>query len=256
MTRTDCLGRLLRVACLGLIGVLAAPACDDDHNEGNDGAITYGDAAIDQKPLINASLASVTVGHVDVGMTSSPATVTITNIGTAPATLTVTPLPAGIIAATGCDTVLAVGESCVLSVTATPRDAACIAGKVTVAAAGGNTVTIAVTEACLGGPARFIVTPGAVSLGDVAVGVTVPATVMVTAQSALTDLTFGVQGANLKLDPATDCQATLAVNATCNIVVTFTSATPGAATSDAIYVSSGGVKEYVPVSANVLALAR
>ena len=79
--------------------------------------------------------------------------------------------------------------------------------------------------------------------------------VTVTARANVTGLTSGVRGSDLTLDPATDCQLTLAAGASCNIVATFTSTRPGASTGNAIYVGYGPTTKTVPVSANVLTLA-
>ena len=67
MTCSQCLGRLREVACLGLMGVLAAAGCQEDRDQRNDGgAATPGDALIEQKPLINASPETVNLGTPDV----------------------------------------------------------------------------------------------------------------------------------------------------------------------------------------------
>ena len=105
------------------------------------------------------------------------------------------------------------------------------------------------------GPAPFTVTPTAVYLDDVTIGVAVRVVVTVTARANVTGLSVGVRGADLTLDPATDCQSTLAARASCEIVATFTSATPGTTTGNAIYVGYGPITRTVPVTANVLTLA-
>jgi hypothetical protein len=180
--------------------------------------------------------------------------VTITNNGTAVGVLTVTPSGVGI-AATGCTGSLAINAPCTLSITAAPSAAGAIVGTVTVSAAGGNTITIGVTgTATL--PGNFTLTPSVIPLGDVAAGDTKQATVVVTANAALTGMTTSAQGADLKVDPSSNCTGTMTAGQTCNIVVNFSSATPGSPTGDAIVVGQGGVTKSVPVTANVLAPAK
>src|SRR5512147_2266623 len=145
MTCSQCFGRPVEIACLGLVGLLAAAGCQGSRDEKDDGG-----AAIDQKPLINANPGTVNLGHFVVGETSPPQAVTITNVGTVSATMAITPSPAGIIAVTGCATVLVAGASCVLYITATPIVAGSITGTVSVAVAGGNAVTVGVTATGIG----------------------------------------------------------------------------------------------------------
>jgi len=206
------------------------------------------------KPSLVASVAIVSVGAVDIGKTSFPATVTFTNIGSVAGALTVIPAGSGI-AATGCSGSLAAGQSCVLSITASPTSAGPITGSVAVAVANGNTLTIGLTGSASqpGSLANLALSPTQISLGDVPVGATLQFSVTVTAQSALTGLTVGLQGADLKLDATSSCTAALAAGASCTIVVNFSSAVPGSPTSDAVVVSQGGVTRSVPVAANVLA---
>jgi hypothetical protein len=206
------------------------------------------------KAQLAAATASVNVGSVDVGKTSSAVAVIVSNIGNASGTLTVTPSGVGI-AATGCTGALAAGANCTLSITATPAAAGDIIGSVTVAATGANAVTIAVTGKATP-PGNFTLDKSVIDLGNVAVGQTVPAVVTVTAVSALTGLSTGVQGADLKVDPTSTCTTSLAAGATCTVVVNFTSSTPGAASGDYVVVSQGGVTKQVSVTANVLTLAK
>lgn len=253
MTYSKC-GRLLNVPCLMLMVLLATVGCQGDGERRYVEPPPPDAPPISQKSQIMAAPGTVNLGAVDVGITSIALPVAVTNVGIVPATLIVTPSPAGLIAASGCAGILPAGQSCVLLITATPSSPAPFQGSVTVTAAGGNTLVISVTGVS-GPPESLTITPTAVDLGDVAVGTTVSASITLTASGPLTGLTFGVRGADLDLAPATDCQATLAGGASCGIVADFTSATPGTATGNAIYVSHGGITKSVPVSANVLAPA-
>jgi hypothetical protein len=194
----------------------------------------------------------VNVGSVDVGKPSTAVTVTITNNGTAAGTLTVT--PSGV-TATGCTGSLSVNASCTLSIIATPTVAGTITGTVTVAATGGNAVTIGVTGTAYP-PGNFTVDKTVIDLGNLAIGQAAQATVTVTAGSTLTGLTTAVVGTDIKTDAASTCTTNLAAGLTCTVVVDFSSTTPGAAAGDAITIAQGGVTKTIPVSANVLTLAK
>lgn len=255
MTCSKNFGRLLQVGCLGLIGTLAAAGCGGSESPSNkDSGTIDGGGGGTTAPKINSDQVSVTVGSVDVGKTSAPVTVNITNVGNAVATLTVLPSGAGI-AASGCTGTLAPAQACVLSITAAPSAAGAITGSVSVSAASANTVTISVGgTATL--PGNFAVSPSAIPLGTLTVGQAVQATVTVTANAALTGLTTGVSGTDLKLDPSSTCQPTLAAGASCTVVVDFTAPAAGTLVTDSVVVSQDGVTKSVPVSATVVTAAK
>lgn len=256
MTSSRRYGRLLQAASLGLIGMLTVVGCGGSETNRPDTAIgrDAGDALPALKAQLNADQASVTVGNVDVGKTSAPVLVRITNTGTAAAAVKVT--PSGVLA-TGCPASLVAKAFCTLSITATPTVAGPIVGSVTVAAEGANTVIIGVTGNA-NMPGNFSLS-NTISLGDVAVNSPNKAVVTVTANATLTGITTGVSsaGSNLKID-STTClpTATLIAGSTCLINVTFSSATAGRATTDAVTVTQGGVTRSVLVTANVLNLAK
>ena len=259
MTCSKNFGQLFQASCLGLIGMLTIVGCGGSENK----PITDGATGVDVPPIntpkanLTATPGTANVGSVEVGSVSTPVTVLVTNNGNAAASITVTTSGAGIVA-TGCSGTLAAGAPCTLSITASPPAGtaanSAIVGNVSVTAAGANTVTIGVSgTATVAG--NFTVSPTAVALGDVAAGATVQATVIVTAKSALTGLTTGVQGTELKFDASSDCIATLAAGASCKVVADFT-ATATPTDAPAIVVSQGGVSTRVPVTANVLPLAK
>jgi hypothetical protein len=254
MTCSKNFGRLLQVGCLGLIGTLAAAGCGGSESGPKLDAAPGVDGGILPVAQISADQASVTVGSVDVGKTSTPSTVNITNTGTAAATVTVTPSGIGILAS-GCAGTLGVGKACVLSITATPANAGVISGSVAVSAASANTITINVVgTATL--PGNFSVSPSTVPLGILTVGQTAQGMVTVTANAALTGLTTAVTGADLKLDPSSTCAATLAAGATCNVVINFTATAVGSSATDAVVVTQDGVSKSVPVTATVVTAAK
>src|SRR5450759_2281349 len=130
MTCSKNFGRVLQVGCLGLIGMLTVVGCGGSETSTKLDTSVGGEVQPQgAKSQLNASVATVSVGNVDVGTTSTAATVTITNVGTVAAPLTVTPTGTGI-AASGCAGTLGVGAAvaCTLSITATPSAAGAISG--------------------------------------------------------------------------------------------------------------------------------
>jgi hypothetical protein len=258
MTCSKKFGKLPQLSCLGLIGMLTVVSCggSDDNSKKDAGPDVGGiDAGVVTKANLTVTPATVSVGSVNIDTTSTAQTATVTNNGTAAAALTVTPSVAWI-AASGCGASLAVNASCTLSITATPTTAGNISGSVSVAAAGGNTITIGVTGTATQ-PGNFTLSPATIPLNNVVVGTTVQATVVVTANAALTGMVVGVQGSDLKVDSATTCTGTLSAAAsTCNVVVDFTATTVGTPTGDAVVVTQGGVSKNVPVTATVVTAAK
>ena len=250
--------RVLQAGCLGLIGALTVVGCGGSENkptvpDGSTGGIDGGPGKLAN---LTANPTTVPLGSVDVGKTSTPATVKITNSGTAASTVTVTPTGVGI-SASGCAGSLAIGASCDITIIATPTAPGAIVGSVAVAAANGNTIGISVTGTAVV-PGAFTVAPNTIPLGDLVVGATVPVSVTVTATAAITaGLTTGVQGGDLVVNTTgSTCTGALAAGASCVVAATFTATAAGSPTNDAIVVSQGGVSKSVPVTANVLTPAK
>ena len=250
--------RVLQTGCLGLIGALTVVGCGGSENkptvpDGSTGGIDGGPGKLAN---LTANPTTVPLGSVDVGKTSTPATVKITNSGTAASTVTVTPTGVGI-SASGCAGSLAIGASCDITIIATPTAPGAIVGSVAVAAANGNTIGISVTGTAVV-PGAFTVAPNTIPLGDLVVGATVPVSVTVTATAAITaGLTTGVQGGDLVVNTTgSTCTGALAAGASCVVAATFTATAAGSPTNDAIVVSQGGVSKSVPVTANVLTPAK
>jgi hypothetical protein len=207
-----------------------------------------------QGATVVATVSSVNVGQVDVGKTSAPVAVVLTNVGKGTASLTILPVGSGI-AVTGCSGTLAAGGSCTLVITASPTVAGPISGSVSVAVASGNTLSIAVSGTATI-PGSFVLSPQAIDLGTLAVGQTIQASVTVTATSALTGLSASVSGAELRLDATSTCTSVLAAGASCSVVFNFSSAVAGSSTGDAVVVTQGGVTKVVPVTAMVVTPAK
>ena len=265
MTCSKNFDRVLRATCLGLVAMLAVAGCGGSSNNPADAKPASGDGTVigsDVPPanlaILSVSPASVDLGSVDVGATSGPATVTVTNSGKAASgALTVTVSGTGI-TATGCTGTLAVGAACTISITAHPAAAGAISGTIAVAEGASAPKTISVSGVATV-PGQFSLTPpGPVDLGKVVIKGTATASIVVTntATTGLTGIVVTVGGTGYALSPTTTtCTDSLAVGQTCTIVVGFTAATGGVATGSVI-VSQGGVTKSVALSATVQAPAK
>lgn len=197
---------------------------------------------------------SVDLGGLDVGGTSAPVTVTVTNRGSVTSgPLTVTVSGAGI-TATGCSGMtLASQNACTITVTAKTVVAGPITGTVEVGDSPSNTKKIAVSSVSTGGLARFTLTPSPLDLGAVLAGQTVTGTVVMTntATTGLTGIIFNVSGVGFRPSSAGTCTDALGVGESCQIVVSFTAGTTSGISKAAVTVSQGGVTRTVAVTATV-----
>lgn len=167
--------------------------------------------------------------------------VTVTNTSNAPSgPITITASPG--VTTQGCDgAVLLAGASCTITITTTSTAPAPFTGTVWIAANPGAITPLQVFVIGTEGLGLFFLSPGAIELGAVEVGVPAPKQVItVTAGISLTDLTVASSGPDVTIDwVATTCTTTLAANASCTVVVDFVAAATGSR-SDAIVISAGG----------------
>jgi len=247
---------------LALLDVAALPALDSglwetarrDSSVGEGGS-AHGDSRPGGDGTLAVDKSMLNFGILDVGATAT-GTLTVTNVGrvsTGPLTITVT---AGL-AATGCSGTLAPGASCVVVVSVTPTAVGPWSGTIAITASPGAVTPLLVSvSAVVGGGPLFAVSPAAIDLGTVLVGLPAPkATIMVTAGIAITDLVVTTTGADLSIDRvASTCTSTLAAGASCAVVVAFTAASSGQKT-DALVISGGGAAGKV-VSVPITALAQ
>ena len=185
-------------------------------------------------PQAVLSPASLAFGSLTTGLTSAAQTVTLSNPGTAALSITgisVTGAGSSVFAQTNsCGTTLAAGASCSISVTFTPNAAAGFAASISVAdnATGSpQSVTLAGTGVAPAVP-QAVLSPASLAFGNVTTGTTSAAQTVTlsnpgTAALSITGIT--ITGANTaQFAQTTTCGASLAVGASCNIVVTFTPA--------------------------------
>jgi len=268
MTSSRKSDRLLQAACLGLFGILATAGCGgsssgnvkkDSGTPDTSGTVSPGDGggAETGGAALTVTPGSVDLGGVDVGTTSAPKTVTVSNIGTkVSGTLTVTPTGSGI-SATGCTGTLAPAATCTLTITATPAVAGPISGSIAVSE-GSSAPKLVYVSGVATPPGQFSLSPGALDLGTVAAGSKATNTVLMTniGNSGLTGIIFTASGTGFSVDTATTtCTDTLGVGKNCNIGVTFTAAAGATAAkpTGTLTVSQGGVTKPVSLSATVLA---
>ena len=222
-------------------------------SSGHDAAIPDGPAQV----LVMVNSSALDFGSVDVGQTSTtPRSVTVTNLG--PATsLTpqiIQPSPFSL-AGSMCTTLPASG-TCTISVSFTPDHTGPAAGTLVVA----GSVMVSLTG--VGSPPADFTQTDHVDLGTILVGATVSGKVTVTATNPLMDLLCSVSSAgNIKADPTTATCPTaapgaLAKSASCFFWFTFSSATAGAKTGDEVVCVAGSVTKITSVTAMVVSGAK
>ena len=230
---------------------------DDAGGSGGDSATSNPDAG--RPPSsgghnLVASPSTVSLCSFDVGKTTAASTTTVTNTDTTDSITVMVNASAGL-TVTGCSAPLAAGAACTLSITATPTAADFVAGSVSITADPGpsNTLTIGVSCASTGGPARFTMSPTVLDFGDIPIGTFAPPqAITLTTSATLAGLAVASSGEDVSIaTSATTCTTTLEAGDSCLVVVNFTALAFGRKNSDAIAFSTGGVTRTVPVIANV-----
>jgi hypothetical protein len=237
-------------AVLVAIAAAALPACSRDAM-----LVANGDASVGDLPEAGrsqdgdapgeavASLeldrSAVDLGAPDVNGTGVAAVI-VTNTGNAtsgPMTITAS---AGV-ATKGCSgALLLAGASCTITITATPTAAGLFTGTVWIAADPGAVPPLQVSVSAIVYTDSFSVSPGAIDLGNVTVGVLTKQTITVTARMPISDLTVASSGPDVSIDKAAStCTTVLLADASCTVVVSFLASAAGSRT-DAIVLSGGG----------------
>jgi hypothetical protein len=211
-------------------------------------------------PFFTVNPPSVDFGAVDVGVTSAPLTVTVTNVGTATSgPLTVTVSGSGITTSGCAGAILAPKASCQISITARQEVAGPISGTVEVGDSPANTKKISVSAINIGGGPRLTMTPTPLDLGSVLVGKTATGTIVMSNGSigtAATGIVINVSGTGFSLSPTGTCTETLASGQSCTIVVSFTAGSTSGPAKGTLTVSQGGVTKPLAIVATVLAPAK
>ena len=186
------------------------------------------------QPGISADATSVAFGAVTVGTTPQAQTVTVTNSGTAPLTvsgLALTGANAADFTASGCAAAVAPGGTCSVVVTFTPGATGARAATLTVASnAPGAAPAIALSGT--GVQALVTLAPASLAFGSVNVGATATAQTVTVSNPGTAPLTVtgvSVAGANAADFTQTNtCATAVAPGGTCTVSVSFTPAASGA----------------------------
>jgi hypothetical protein len=194
---------------------------------------------------LQLSPTTVQFGTVDVGSTGT-ATVTVTNVGTAPVIFYGETATTGFTASAGtCPPAggsLAVGASCTVSVSFTPTAAGMATGTMSLSSSAGSqplTVQLTATAA----EASINVTPGALNFGTITVGASgsLSLTVTDTGSAPLLNIASTISGSNAANFAVTaPCPAALQPGTSCTLSVSFTPTSAGADSSTLNLSSSAG----------------
>ena len=187
-------------------------------------------------PAVSLSPASLSFGSQNVGTTSAPQTVTLTNSGTADLTINSIGLggtnPGDFAQTNTCPSTLAASASCSLSVTFTPTATGSSSANLTItdnASGSPHSVTLSGSGTT---PAPVVsLSPASLSFGSQNVNTTSSAQVVTLTNSGNASLTISsiaLTGTNVgDFAQSNNCPSTLAAGAFCTISVTFTPTTTG-----------------------------
>ena len=170
------------------------------------------------------SASSLNFGLLQIGLTSPPQTVTVTNVSTHSVTFTS-------IASTGdyaqthtCPTTLTAGQNCTITVTFTPTAAGTRKGAVTLKdnSPGSPSQIIALTGT--GETLALGFSPASLNMGSVVVGssVTMSATLTNDGSASVNITGISISPTNKTFTQTNNCPATLVVQQTCTFQITFT----------------------------------
>ena len=178
-------------------------------------------------PLVSFSSYSVTFSPQAIGTTSSPVTVTLTNIGSAILNLTAFNLNGSEFAETNnCPATLAAAASCVLSLTFTPVSSGNHAGTLTLTDNANDSPQVVQIIGNIPTPAIKIVQP-TMAFPNIAVGAVFGPQPGIVISSGTGPLTISNVSATGDFSETNNCVGTLAVNQQCTIDISFRPTAPG-----------------------------
>jgi sugar lactone lactonase YvrE len=198
-------------------------------------------------PAIKLSGTSLTFGQQNVGTTSAPQSITLTNFGSAPLNLTIS-VTKDFVVSTTCSTSLPGGSNCTISVSYAPTITGPETGTVTLsdnAFTGTQTISLSGT-----GTAPVVsISPGTVNFQPQLLNTTSGAQFVVLSNSGTGPLTFSGSGISTAGDFAqiSNCGAALASGTNCQINVTYTPTVVGAETG-ALFVMSNAATQTVTLT--------
>ncbi|GIH07654.1 hypothetical protein Rhe02_57210 [Rhizocola hellebori] len=181
---------------------------------------------------LSAAPTSLSFGSVNVGTTTNPQTFTVTNTGTAAATLSSITAASQFAQTNNCGSTLAAGASCIVSVTFSPTSAGAKTGTVTVNSNATNPA-LAVNVTGTGvtpGSATLTASPTSLNLGTVNVGATSPAMAITIANTGSVAASVTSIAAASQFGQTNNCGSSIAAGASCTVNVTFSPTSAGAKT--------------------------
>lgn len=191
---------------------------------------------------VQFSPASVAFPRQNVGTTSPPQTVTLTNIGNG--ALDIASIVAtGDFGYTGCGFPLSLppGASCTLSITFSPQANGPLAGSISVTSnAVASPSVLPLSGTAVNGPTPGIsVQPFSLGLGPIRIGSSVSGGITIFSNGSAPLAISGISVSGAFFSQSNNCPATLAVGATCDITVTYSPAAIGTDTGQVVILSNG-----------------
>lgn len=213
-------------------------AVDSDAGPGTNGAASL----LVTTGAVQFTPSSLTFARLNVGATSPPQTVTLTNTGNGALTITSIAI-AGDFGFTGCGfpLTLAPNASCTLSVTFSPQVNGTATGSITVTSnAPGSPSVLPLSGTGANGPTPGIaVRPFGLGFGTIRVGSTASdrVTIVSNGSAPLTISGIGISGTFFS--QSNSCPASLAVGASCDVTVTYAPTVVGSHTGQLVIQSNG-----------------
>jgi hypothetical protein len=208
---------------------------------------------------IIASPPSADFGVIDVGVTSAPITITVTNMGIATSgPLTVTVTGAGLTVFGCIGVTLAPQATCLITIRANPPAAGRIDGIIEVGDSAADSRKISVTGIAVTPGMQLTLVPSPLDLGSVLAGKTATGTIKITNTTLLdvTDLLIVLSGTGFNRSASGTCTDKLAMQQSCNFDVSFTAGSTSGLAKGTVTVSYGNATKSVAVTATVLAPAK
>jgi hypothetical protein len=185
-----------------------------------------------------ASPASLTFANQVVQTTSTAQNVTLTNTGTAALTITSISVYGNFAESATCGSTLAVGASCTISVTFTPKTSGSLTGTLTVHT-NGSPASAPVTLSGTGVAPVASASPSSLTFANQVVNTTSPGQVVTLTNAGTSSLSITAISIYGSFGETNNCGLTLAAGASCTVSVTFSPKTQGALTGSLTFTNNG-----------------
>ncbi len=183
-----------------------------------------------QIPAVTVSTSSLSFGSQNVGSSSVPQNVVLTNAGSAPLSIfTISTTSAQYVETNSCPTTLLAGANCSISVTFSPTTSGTLSANLTITDnASGSPHTVSLLGTGVAAGVQF--SPTALTFASQVVGTTSPAQVVTLTNTGSTALTITSITASTNFGQTNNCGSSVAAGAACSITMTFTPTTTGTLT--------------------------